>query len=648
MVKKTAQLPLAFAMPPSDWTAPTELPDLRRVDKIAIDLETRDDGIADDLGAAWPWRGGYVAGFSAAWREGEAIRAMYVPLTHPDTVNISREVAAAWLRDHVSAAEVITHYGAYDWGWLRTDLGIKFGQRHADTQAMAMMVDENRQSYSLAALCDWRGLPGKDESLLNKAAALYGVDPKSGMWMLPARYVGPYAEQDAIATLTLSESLAPEIDRQELGDALRLEHDLMPMVLEMRLRGIRINEERAHESRARVLAERDAVLEEIGARTNRKLRIEDLRSPKSLQVLMEEQGVGINHYTKTGKPSFKAEWMLKDEHWLPRLVVKADKLTDLADKFIKRYLVDFSRNTGRVHASINQFRGEQGGTRSHRFSYADPPLQQAPARDEESAAVFRGAFEPEEGETWLSADYSQQEFRLIVHYAYLSKLRRAADARQLYVDDPATDFHQLVADWTGLGRKMAKNVNFAKAYGAGLAKFGLMTGLDEDAARDVISKYDAELPFVRDLGYACADRATFAGYVKMLDGARSHFDFWVPRSRDRAREDFSYARSKAEAERWWPHQELRRLDDHKAMNRLIQGSAARQTKLWMRACWREGFLPLLQMHDELTFSVTSLDQVRRIQALGRDIVELSVPMKVDAEVGASWGDAEYDPEEWGW
>ena len=95
----------------------------------------------------------------------------------------------------------------------------------------------------------------------------------------------------------------------------------------------------------------------------------------------------------------------------------------------------------------------------------------------------------------------------------------------------------------------------------------------------------------------------------------------------------------------WYRRWIRRAETHKAMNALIQGSAARHTKLWMRACWREGIVPLLQMHDALDCSVASPELAERVAQLGREAVTLEVPMQVDLKFGRSWGDAKHSWEE---
>src|SRR5262249_29655743 len=132
--------------------------------------------------------------------------------------------------------------------------------------------------------------------------------------------------------------------------------------------------------------------------------------------------------TEKGNPSFTAGnsgWMPKHPHWLPQLIVKADKYNNAAVNFLETYILGHVVR-GRVHAEIHPHRSDEGGTRSLRFSYSNPPLQLMPAHDEELAPLIRGVFLPEEGEIWAKPDISQQEFRFIVHYAARHNCARRA------------------------------------------------------------------------------------------------------------------------------------------------------------------------------------------------------------------------------
>ena len=265
----------------SDWQPLTELPDLRRVGIIALDIETRDDGLRAERGSAWPWRGGYVAGVSVAYRTDAGIRSHYFPLRHPETANFAAEQVFRWLQDLVAAdVRFVTQNGLYDWGWLRADGDVPMPPANCleEIAAMATLVDENRFKYSLEELCAWRGLPGKDLSELERAVAAAGFSPKrktqkinvaEHIWRLPAHCVGAYAEVDAASALALWEDLNPVLDREGTRDAYRLEVDLLPMVHEMRRRGIRIDQGAAEQARDLILQKRDAALsalsEKLGA-----------------------------------------------------------------------------------------------------------------------------------------------------------------------------------------------------------------------------------------------------------------------------------------------------------------------------------------------------------------------------------------------
>ena len=418
------------------WEPPTDLPDLHRVGVIALDTETKDDGLRTDRGSSWPWRGGYVCGISVAYHADGSIRSYYFPLRHPDTDNLDPAQIFGWLRGLIASdVRIVTQNGLYDWGWLRTEADIKMppSDRLEEIGAMATLIDENRFSYGLDALCDWRGLPDKDITLLHEAIITADFAPKrkkinaqAHIWQLPARCVGPYAEADARNTLTLFESLSSILDQEGTRDAYRLEVDLLPMVHEMRRRGIRIDAAAAEQARDQLLQKRDAALVELSEKLGTHVGMGEISRNKWLAQTFDKQGVAYPR-TNKGNPSFTAGnlgWMPKHAHWLPRLIVKADKYNNAAIKFLQRYVLDHSVN-GRIYAEIHPHRSDEGGTRSLRFSYSDPPLQQMTAHDEELAPLIRGVFLPEEGEVWAKPDISQQEFRFIVHYAAQRGLPRA-------------------------------------------------------------------------------------------------------------------------------------------------------------------------------------------------------------------------------
>jgi DNA polymerase I-like protein with 3'-5' exonuclease and polymerase domains len=181
-----------------------------------------------------------------------------------------------------------------------------------------------------------------------------------------------------------------------------------------------------------------------------------------------------------------------------------------------------------------------------------------------------------------------------------------------------------------------------------------MIGVSEDEARTMYETYDKELPFVKEAADHYSRFAAKNGYIKMIDGARGHFNLWEAAYRDFNKEA-EYARvtgkkigpcSIEEAERRthdsshpWNMERLKRAYTHKAFNRTIQGSAARQTKMAMVNIWSAGFCPLIQMHDELGFSLSNESDGVKIKELMIEAVRLTIPVMVDLEWGVSWGKA---------
>jgi DNA polymerase I-like protein with 3'-5' exonuclease and polymerase domains len=653
-------------VPDSTWRPPSELPDLRHVKEFAVDTETRDEGLSSGRGPGWVYRAGHITGFSLAYGSPSDEKSLYVPVRDPDSPNFDIDSVKRWFRDHRHVRQVMQN-APYDLGWLRVDFDATCPDTIDDTTAMSVMIDENHLSYKLDDIATRCGVPGKDETLLREAAAVHGFNPKSEMWRLPAKFKGEYAAADALATLRCARFMRPLLDEEGTTDAYRLEMDLIPLIQEMRWRGIRIDLERAEASKVELLKRRDAAFKELRELLDEPVGMEEIGKNSWLQRVFDLQGISYPRTAATkrfpnGQPSFTAGstgWMQKHPHWLPRLLVKADKYNNTASKFIQGFIIDYSHK-GRIHASINQFMSDdesgKKGTRTHRFSYSDPALQQMPSRDEELKSVVRGCFVPEPGELWGRIDYEQQEFRLIVHFAKRLGLRKADEAARKYIENPDTDFHALVAELTGLERKPAKDTNFAKAFGAGKDKFASMTDKTVEEATAIMKQYDEEMPFVQDLNDRCKSLASRRGYVKLIDGARMHYPFWegpwLPFDvRDRQIKEghnvfpcrIEEARKRQENEDHpWHGTSLRRADCRKSMNGLIQGSAARQTKLAMRECWRAGLVPLLQVHDELNGSFSNEEDGERMARMMRDVVKLEIPVGASVEWGVHWGRAVAD------
>jgi DNA polymerase I-like protein with 3'-5' exonuclease and polymerase domains len=644
-----------------EWRRPDALPDLRNADLVALDSETKDERLQAEKGPGWPIGAGYICGLSAAWREGGELQSIYVPLRHPDSDNFDRAQGFAWVRNLLAPGgpRIVTQNGLYDFGWLRTEAGIvaPADGRWEEIGAAATLIDENRFSYRLDDLCKWRGLPGKDDTLLrstvertfNVRCTTRGKNaPQAFIWRLPATIAGPYAEQDAVSTLLLHENLAPELNCQGLRDAYDLDRVLLPLVLEMSARGIRVDTETAARNSALFKQKRDAVLTEIASKLEiSAVDMEDLNNTKWLAATCDRLGITYPR-TPKGNPSFTSSaqsfgWMRQHPHWFPPLVVRAKEFHTAASKFLDLYVLDFAVN-GRIYPSIHPFRSDDGGARSSRFSYSDPPLQQMASHDSEIAGPVRRCFLPEPGEAWATIDYKQQEFRLLVQEAATRGLRGAHDALARYCTDPDTDFHVLVAEIANIERETAKRANFANAYRAGLKKFAFTIVKPEAEAKAIRKQLADKVPFVAELAADCEKQANRDSYLTLFDGTRRHYDLWNVRFSDddgpdnKACDYATAQRRQRDPNHPWFAGKLQRAGAYFAMNALIQGNGARQTKRWMLDCWREGIVPLLQMHDGLELSIGDPAQAERVAALARETVSFDVPMPADIKYGRTWAD----------
>ena len=287
---------------------------------------------------------------------------------------------------------------------------------------------------------------------------------------------------------------------------------------------------------------------------------------------------------------------------------------------------------GRIHAEINQLKGEYGGTVSGRLSMNNPNLQQVPARNEAIGPRIRSLFLPEEGEKWASLDYSQQEPRLLVHYAKKHDLEGAETLIKFFHE--GKDFHQVTAEMAGISRKEAKTIGLGLMYGMGIAKLADSLDISPDQAKALKKKYNDNVQFLNNIIVRATRYTEQNGFINTLLGRRCRFDLWENK-------DFYDKRmmSYENAKKTWAWNEMKRAGTYRALNRLIQGSAADQTKKAMVDLWKNlGVIPMIQIHDELNVSIANETQVKEIKEIMESAVELHVPVKCDAEIGDNWGE----------
>jgi DNA polymerase I-like protein with 3'-5' exonuclease and polymerase domains len=619
----------------TEWISPESFPDLKDHKYIAIDLETRDPGLKS-RGSGALIGDGDIVGIAVAVEGWSG----YYSFGHKEGNFFDEAVVMRWIKEVCALPNVkLFHNAMYDVCWLRA-YGVKINGHIVDTMVMASLVDENRLWYSLNSLSiDYLGQV-KDETALRAAADKAGIDAKSEMWKLPAMYVGSYAEKDAELTLALFKKLSVEIKTQDLTKVFDLETQLFPCLIDMKFKGVRVDVEAAHKLKQQLASQEESLLLEVKKETGLEPQI---WAARSIAKVFDKLKLDYEVTEKTKAPSFTKNFLQEHKHPIVNKIAKAREINKAHTTFIDTIIK--YQYKGRIHADINPIRGDSGGTVTGRFSYSNPNLQQIPARNKQLGPMIRSLFIPENNHKWGCFDYSQQEPRLVVHYA-ATKFKGDEEVTEIVerFENNEVDFHQTVADMANISRTQAKTINLGLFYGMGKAKLQAELGLStKDEATKLFNKYHDSVPFVKDLMDAISRDGSAFGYIKTFGGRKCRFNKWEIAEWNNGK--FTAPMSKADAEAAYYEKypkaakpNIRRAFTYKALNKLIQGSAADMTKQAMLNLYREGIVPHIQIHDELDISVESDEQAKKIIEIMEEAVKLKIPNKVDYESGNNWGE----------
>lgn len=622
--------------PHSEWAAPalSTLPSWEGAKRVCIDLETKDPNLTT-LGPGVRTNG-EVVGVGFAIEDGPSF---YLPLRHYAGGNVDEETVWRYLRDQAAhyEGEIVGANLQYDMDYCAQN-GVLFQGIFRDVQVAEPLLDELQDSYSLDNIARRYGMPGKDETLLRKFAGAWGVDPKKGLWQLPARAVGAYAEQDVRLPLKMLRLQERRLEENDLLGIFDLECKLQKVLLKMKRRGVRVDFNKLSQIEELTIQREEVALREITRLTGVPLRMYEDEGKTKSEITLKTKLVDIMNVigvpvpvTEAGNDSITNDWLMALEHPVADVIREAKKWNKLRTTFVAS--IHTHAVGDRIHCTFNQLRrdrddgdGEEGA-RYGRLSCANPNLQQQPARDPEIGPLWRSIYIPDEGGEWACLDYSQQEPRWLVHYAELCGLPKAKEAADAYRNDPTTDNHQMMADLCSIERKPAKELFLGKIYGMGggklARKLGLptikkihsKTGYEYDAAgpeaQAIIDQFNAGVPFVNKLADLAESQAKRYGYIITAGGRRCRFP-----SLGRGRYDWC----------------------HKALNRLIQGSSGDQTKAAMVAADEAGIRIQLQVHDELDLTVWDRREAEVLGDIMRDCIPCNIPPKIDIEIGPSWGE----------
>ena len=631
-----------------EWICPENFPNLKGYSHIAIDLETKDPELKS-MGSGAIRGNGNIVGIAVSVEGWSA----YYPIAHEGGGNLDNNKVMSWIKEVCSAPNTkIFHNAMYDVCWLRA-AGVKINGKIIDTMVMASLLDENRLWYTLNSIAFDKLGKTKNETALNAAAQSWGIDPKSEMYKLPAMYVGNYAEKDAQLTLELYTVLNKEIELHNLNKIFNLETDLFPCLIDMKFKGVRVDIDQAQELKQKLVKQENELLLKIKRETGIEPQI---WAARSIAEIFDKRDL---HYEKTERskaPSFTKNFLQEHPDPIVQMIAKAREINKTHTTFIDTILR--FEHKGRIHADINPIRSDQGGTVTGRFSYANPNLQQIPARNKDLGPMIRSLFLPEIDHKWGCFDYSQQEPRLVVHFAAENDLIKG-DASIINIIEEYkknnVDFHKIVAEMANISRDQAKTINLGLFYGMGKAKLQAELGLStKSEAEKLFNQYHENVPFVKQLMSATINMVNDSetGSIKTLLGRQCRFNKWEADIFKRGiMNPIFNTREEAEAQfiKEWKDMypaaikenikpKIKRAMTYKALNKLIQGSAADMTKKAMLDLYKEGIIPHIQIHDELDISVTDDNQAKKIVKIMENAVTLEIPNKVDYESGKTWGD----------
>lgn len=638
-------------------------PDLSQAPLISFDIEGNDP----DLKTMGPGehRNGYWCGIAVGTPDGFR---EYYPIRHAEGDNLDEHRVAEYLKEQLG--NTVPKTGAnlkYDISYLKQQNDIDVRGLLKDVQIAEPLIDENARFYNLDAL----GVKYLNEHKVEEGIVAackergYKGNPKQHLWRLPSNIVAPYAKGDVDLPIRILEKQEKIMDREGTTDLFHMECRLLELLIFMRRVGVRINKRQAEQVEVEIEKEFQKSLKYLEDIAGVDVKF---NSNKSLAPIFDKMGVEYP-LTAKGAPSFTKPWLQHHPSPVAKAVLECRRLDKFLGTFIRGTILNHLAGE-RIHCSFNQLKADEGGTVTGRFSSSNPNLQFIPGRDPVLGPLIRSMFIPEEGCRWGRADYSQVELRLLAHYAMGPG---ADDLRKAFNDNPRMDLHQWGADTVGVTRKHAKTINFGIVYGMGNQKLADDLGLALAEAKKLLTTYHGKMPFLKQTSNAAMNAAATRGYVHTVLNRRRRFNYWESAdfrlSRDLKampnKEDMELmvqeARRERSAEgRRVPRAGVKRAGTYKALNAVIQGSAADVMKKAMVDCWdaglfvepgkEDGIIPHLTVHDELDVSVPRTrpgeEAFIEMTRLMERTIPFDVPLIVDPEIGENWGYCDDFKPEW--
>lgn len=612
---------------------------------LVIDFETKDPYIDKGVGAGWVY--GINVKNSPFRVLGVAIKEDEKESKYFEDRPMKKEHLSFILSQYIRKADtLVMHNASYDLGCLDY-LNVDYSHCTIfDTMIAGKIHDSSLMSYSLDNLANKYLSHQKKSSLLGDAIWEAGVYPwlakelteqakanKNGIEYVRTKPDQSKLDKFAKANMDLVQDLVPEAMAEYAKADVDLTYKLYKYYLNIadigmitkysfmsvvtnsyRKKGVRVNLQAARQVSRLLQIEIESTQNKLFSQAGQQFNIS---SQKEVSEVLHRHGIECPK-TPLGNPSAVSGWLEKQNNEICKSIVETRKLTKIKNDFIDKiiqmqeYTCPDAEDYGRIYPELNLFQAVTG-----RFSSSNPNIQQIPSRDEKLAPLCRSLFSAEEGEKLYSLDYSNQEGRLQVHYAYMLKCEGSSEIKVRFDNDPNYDMHGAVAKQMHVDRRVAKSINLGLSYGMGSEKLAAQLGVDVNYARDTLMyNYYKWVPWLCELKKKCQDRMKEAGEIRTICGRKLKLD--PPSFVGGKKNTFEY----------------------KALNKLIQGSAADQTIEAMLQAYKEGIPVLFPVHDQLLISGTR-EQAVRLKEIMENCVKLCIPVVVDVNLagGDSWATA---------
>lgn len=615
---------------------------------IVVDFETKDPYISRGYGAGWTF---------ALNHDKEDFKVLGMGVYDSETEESKYITCPRQMRDELANAKhIVCHNATYDLGCILVLMkGMPFDLSQYtvyDTLVMTKLYRQDLMRYGLEAVCTFFNLDYKKQGEVLAGYAwecglyqqlrsaetgrqvhtrptdnLILKEVMKNLDLVDQELVAEYCIADILATNSLFEFVADKLDSYDI----ELFSDLAKIVVDIRKNGVRIDLNQARKVSKELKDKEDLILTEIKNEFDLDLNI---NSPYQLGNFLEHLGITNYPRTEKGNPSVSTDYLESLEHeWAQRVAEAriANKIRgSFVDKMIEYQGFDNNINgdIGVMYTSLNIL----GATRTGRFTSGgggvksfELNIQQIPSTNSELGKLCRSMFLPNEGETWVSADFSNQEPRIQVHYALKLDCEGAEDIATSWSLEPETSFHDKVSEFTGLPKKEAKVINLGLSYGMGEAKLCQNLGLPTQPktifngkviqvagpeGKAVLKQYHQLVPFMNQLIDKTNTYFRKNGYVRTLGGRKLKIN---------------------------PYFEG---DWRKGLSKIVQGSAADQTMRALVECHRKGLHIINTVHDEINISSSKPEEDATIlKDCMENAIPIDVPMVAEIAVGKDWAEA---------